>query len=60
VTTQRGTIMPVAADGSAALPALIWLDQRRATKVPPIGAAWRAAFRLAGVADTIRYFQREA
>ena len=43
VTTQRGTIMPIAADGTAALPALIWLDQRRASQVPriitPRGAA---------------------
>ena len=58
VTTQRGTIMPVDAQGRAVLPALIWLDQRRATQVPRIGAAWRAAFRLAGVGDTVRYFQR--
>jgi len=60
VTTQRGTIMPIDAQGRSALPALIWLDQRRATQVPKINAAWRAAFRLAGVADTVRYFQREA
>jgi len=60
VTTQRGTIMPVDAQGHAVLPALIWLDQRRASRPPRINAAWRAAFRLAGVADTIRYFQREA
>jgi sugar (pentulose or hexulose) kinase len=60
VTTQRGTIMPIDAQGRAALPALIWLDQRRATQVPKINAAWRAAFRLAGVSDTVRYFQREA
>ncbi len=60
VTTQRGTIMPIDAQGRAALPALIWLDQHRATQVPKINAAWRAAFRLAGVGDTVRYFQREA
>jgi sugar (pentulose or hexulose) kinase len=60
VTTQRGTIMPVDAQGRAVLPALVWLDQRRAAQVPRINAAWRTAFRLAGVAGTIRYFQREA
>jgi len=60
VTTQRGTIMPVDAQGHAVLPALIWLDQRRAARPPRIGAAWRAAFRMAGVSETIRYFQREA
>jgi len=60
VTTQRGTIMPIAADGQAVLPALIWLDQRRATQVPPLNAMWRAIFRTIGLADTVRYFQREA
>lgn len=60
VTTQRGTIMPIDAQGRAALPALIWLDQRKATQVPQVSAAWRAAFRLAGVGDTVRCFQREA
>jgi sugar (pentulose or hexulose) kinase len=60
VTTQRGTLMPIDAQGRAVLPALIWLDQRRATQVPRINAAWRAAFRLAGVGPTVDYFQREA
>ena len=60
VTTQRGTVMPIDAQGRALHPALIWLDQRRAAHVPPIAAAWRAAFRLAGVGETVRYFQREA
>jgi sugar (pentulose or hexulose) kinase len=60
VTTQRGTMMRIDAQGRALGPALIWLDQRRARRVPPIALPWRAAFRLAGVADTIRHFQREA
>src|SRR4051812_5175777 len=60
VTTQRGMIMPVDAQGRSPLRALVWLDQRRAARVPTIGAAWRAAFRLAGVAATVDYFQREA
>ncbi len=60
VTTQRGTIMPIDAQGHATLPALIWLDQRHATQVPRISTAWRAAFKLAGVGPTVDYFQREA
>jgi len=60
VTTQRGTLMPIDAQGRAPLPAVIWLDQRRATRVPRISGHWRALFRLAGVADTVRHFQREA
>ncbi|MDE2433023.1 MAG: FGGY-family carbohydrate kinase [Burkholderiales bacterium] len=60
VTTQRGTIMPVDAQGQALYPAIIWLDQRNATRLPPIGAHWRTAFRAIGVRDTIQYFQKEA
>lgn len=60
VTTQRGTIMPVDQNGEALHPAIIWLDQRNATKLPKIAAHWRAAFRVMGVRDTIQYFQREA
>jgi sugar (pentulose or hexulose) kinase len=60
VTTQRGTVVPVDKRGRTPLPALIWLDQRRARQVPRIHPAWRAAFRLAGVAGTVRHFQHEA
>ena len=60
VTTQRGTVMPLDAAGRALAPAITWMDQRRAARVPVIHALWRAAFRLAGVAGTVRYFQREA
>ncbi len=41
-------------------PAIVWLDQRRATRVPPLSAFWRVALRAAGAAGTVRYFQREA
>jgi len=60
VTTQRGTVMPIDREGRPLHPALIWLDQRKAQRLPTIAPWWRAAFKAAGVADTIRYFQREA
>lgn len=60
VTTQRGTVLPVDAAGQPLHAAITWLDQRKATRVPTIAPWWRAAFKLAGVADTIGYFQREA
>ena len=60
VTTQRGTLMPIDAQGQALHPALSWLDQRRAQRVPPIGVLWRAAFRAAGVGETVRYFQHQS
>ncbi len=60
VTTQRGTLVPIDAQGHALAPAIVWLDQRRATRVPPLNAFWRVALRAAGAAGTVRYFQREA
>ncbi len=60
VTTQRGSIVPMAEDGRCLAPAIIWLDQRRATRLPRIQPLWRAAFRLAGVAGTIDALQRDA
>jgi sugar (pentulose or hexulose) kinase len=60
VTTQRGTLVPVDAAGQPLRHAIIWLDQRRASRVPPIKPWWRLAFRAAGVSRTIDYFSREA
>ena len=60
VTTQRGTVVPIDSHGRTLAPAIVWLDQRRATRVPPLGAFWRAALRAAGAAGTVRHFQREA
>jgi sugar (pentulose or hexulose) kinase len=60
VTTQRATVVNVDARGEPLRPAITWLDQRKATQLPAISPLWRAAFSAAGVAPTIRYFQREA
>lgn len=60
VTTQRGTVINVGRDGKPLRPAITWLDQRRTETVPPIGALWRTAFRLARVSGTIDYFRGEA
>ena len=60
VTSQRATMVNLAEDGTPLRPAITWLDQRRARQIPRIGAKWRAAFRIAGVSDTIAYFQHEA
>jgi sugar (pentulose or hexulose) kinase len=60
VTTQRGTMINLDKHGKPLRPAIVWLDQRKAQRVPKIAWHWRTAFKLAGVADTIRYFQREA
>jgi sugar (pentulose or hexulose) kinase len=60
VTTQRATVVPVDRDGRCIRPAIIWLDQRRATHFPAIKPWWRLAIAVAGQADTVRHFQREA
>ncbi len=60
VTTQRGTVVNLDKDGKPLRPAITWLDQRRTDQYQPMGALWRAAFKLAGVADTIKYFRGEA
>jgi sugar (pentulose or hexulose) kinase len=60
VTTQRATVMPVDRDGRCLHPALIWLDQRRATDVPAIKPWWRLAISLAGQSYTVKHFQQEA
>ncbi|GAB3382862.1 FGGY-family carbohydrate kinase [Massilia agri] len=60
VTTQRGTIINVDAQGQPLRPAITWLDQRRTDTVPPIGPLWRSAFTLARVSGTIDYFRGEA
>lgn len=60
VTTQRGTMICLDGDGRPLRPAIVWLDQRKATDWPTIRWWWRAAFRASGMASTIRTFQRQA
>ena len=60
VTTQRGTVVNVDAEGRPLRPAITWLDQRNTKQVPPLAPWWRAAFRIACVDGTINYFRREA
>lgn len=60
VTTQRGSIVPVDARGQTLAPAVIWPDQRRASKVPRVGPLWRAAFSVTGLTHTIDALQRDA
>ncbi len=43
ITTQRGTTVALDADGQPLRPAMIWLDQRRATAIPPLRWWWDAA-----------------
>jgi sugar (pentulose or hexulose) kinase len=60
LTTQRGTVVNVDAEGRALRPAILWLDQRRTGGLAPVGGAWGVAFRLAGLTRTVAYLQAEA
>jgi sugar (pentulose or hexulose) kinase len=46
-------------NGRPLRPAIVWLDQRRAEGVPPIGGVNGLAFRAVGVARTVAAFQAD-
>jgi sugar (pentulose or hexulose) kinase len=60
VTTQRCTIVPVDHDGRCLRPAIAWLDQRRATRIPGLRPGWRIALALSRLAGAVRNFAEEA
>jgi sugar (pentulose or hexulose) kinase len=60
LTTQRGTVINVDAQGQPLRPAIVWLDQRRTEGLKPVGGLWGAAFRLSGMTGTVAYLQAEA
>lgn len=60
LTTQRATVINVDRQGKPLRPAIVWLDQRRTEGQRPLGGPWGAAFRLAGMAETVAYIQAEA
>jgi sugar (pentulose or hexulose) kinase len=59
LTTQRGTVVATDAEGRPLRPAIVWLDQRRAEGVPPIGGINGLAFRALGVRRTVAAFQAD-
>ena len=60
ITTQRGTTIALDKQGQPLRPSMIWLDQRRADQTPKLAWWWEAAFRVIGMMDTVRFFQKEA
>ncbi len=60
LTTQRSTVVNLDKDGKPLRPAIVWLDQRRAEQLPPLGGLWRTAFRAVGMAETIDHLMAEA
>jgi sugar (pentulose or hexulose) kinase len=60
LTTQRGTVVCLDEADRVLRPAMVWLDQRRASDMPPIGGVTGLAFRALGVRDTVAAFQADA
>lgn len=60
LTTQRGTVISLDANGNPLRPAILWLDQRRTEGLKPLGGLWGLAFRLSGMAPTVAYLRAEA
>ena len=59
LTTQRATIVVTDEAGTPLRPAIVWLDQRRAEGVRPIGGVNGLAFRALGVRRTVAAFQAD-
>ncbi len=60
LTTQRGTVVPVDRDGHALRPAITWLDQREASRIPSLSLPWQAAFRAINATETLHHLCRQA
>jgi len=60
LTTQRSTLINLDKDHQPLRPAIVWLDQRRTEGMKPVGGLWGFLFKLAGMQDTVKYFQAEA
>jgi len=60
ITTQRGTVINVDSRGRPLRPAILWLDQRKTRNLSFHFGLWGLLFKVAGLKDTIQYFQAEA
>ncbi len=56
LTTQRATVVVTDAAGDPLRPAMVWLDQCRATNPPRVGGAMGLVFRLTGLTETVAGF----
>ncbi len=60
LTTQRATVVNLDAGGNALRPAISWLDQRRCSKLPPIGYGWDGLLKALGQASLVHHFRSQA
>ena len=59
VTTQRGTVINLDANGQPLRPAIIWLDQRHARVEGSVKGPWGWLFKVARLEDTINRFREK-
>ena len=59
LTTQRATVVNLDARGQPLRPAIVWLDQRRAEGLAPVGGKWGLLFKVLGLSGTVARFQAE-
>lgn len=60
VTTQRGTVINLDAQGKPLRPAIIWLDGRHADASTPLGGLWGLATKAMGVGQIVDRFRSQA
>ena len=60
LTAQRGTVINLDKSGRPLRPAIVWLDQRKATGLPALKGPWGLLFHALGLRETIAYLQAEA
>lgn len=60
LTTQRGTLINVDAQGRPLRPAILWLDQRRAEVRDKIKGPWGWLLKLAGAQQAVEHFRAQA
>lgn len=60
LTTQRGTVVNLDKEGRPLRPAIIWLDQRRARGLEPLGWPWGPVFGLLRLGPLLRHLRAEA
>lgn len=60
LTTQRGTLINLDANGRPLRPAISWLDQRHTQGVKSVGGLWGLLFKLVRMSETVAYFQAES
>jgi sugar (pentulose or hexulose) kinase len=55
LTSQRGTTIPVDAEGNVLRPAIVYLDNRVTEGLPPVGGLWGLFFTAIGRRTAIQY-----